>query len=88
MLLVDCVWEEWDDLNFPRKPDEWSQCTINCWKGTKTQTRKIKSKEQYGGKACNATAEATKTYSCNTDLCPEEIVNQTCRQLEVRNEER
>ena len=62
---------------------EWSECTRNCRKGRKTQTRKIQYKERYGGKPCNETIDAEKEFPCNDNLCPEEIVNSTCTEFGV-----
>ena len=80
---VDCMWFDWDDYLYPRKPMEWSECSRNCRKGRKTQTRKVQYKERYGGKPCNATIDAEKEFPCNDNLCPEEIVNSTCTEFGV-----
>ena len=84
IFLVDCVWWDWDDYLYPRKPREWSECTRNCRKGRKVQTRKIQREEQLGGKPCNETVDGQKEFPCNDNLCPEEIVNNTCTEYGVR----
>ena len=81
---MDCVWHEWDDPKYPRKLNEWTDCTRDCRLGTKNQTRTVLIPADHNGKPCNETGNATKQFPCNEKLCPEEAIQQTCTKSVVK----
>merc|ERR1719502_1671699 len=60
---IDCVEEGWS---------LWTPCTITCGGGYQTRTNPIKTKAQYGGKACGWQRKQTQT--CNRFPCPVDCV--------------
>jgi len=55
---VNCKLSEWDN---------WSKCTKECGGGTKTRTRTVVTKPQFGGDGCSNLIE---NDNCNTQPCP------------------
>ena len=55
---VNCKVSEWDN---------WSKCTKECGGGTKTRTRTVVTKPQFGGDGCPNLIE---NDNCNTQPCP------------------
>jgi len=55
---LDCHWMPWT---------EWGECTDTCGAGMRRQARE-KTSAQFGGLECDG--NATKTESCNEQLCP------------------
>lgn len=57
---IDCVTSEWKDN---------TKCSKDCDGGTKTQTRKILVKSEFGGNPCPVLSE---TVKCNAEECSED----------------
>jgi len=53
----DCVLSNWMG---------WSQCTVPCGGGTKSDHKIVLQYDKHGGSVCQATS---RTASCNTDVC-------------------
>ena len=57
-LLVDCVWDKWDQL----------ECSESCGGGERIVTRSAKIKAAYGGKECTGSSNIVE--DCNVQQCP------------------
>ncbi|XP_052088604.1 mucin-like protein [Mytilus californianus] len=65
---TDGGWSDYGDFN------EWSACSVNCGKGTKSHERTrscTKPEPQFGGKDCEGSEVDIQTESCQMLDCPE-----------------